>query len=248
MEPIIVGHVGERGTRQHIFPIGNLIAKYPDCQPFVMHKRAGDTTAHPVVNAVVDGGRLVWTFSAVDTAVNGDGLCWLAMVSPDGETVWMTDKIRTITKDGYTDFESDDPWAVWIQSMLNLAAEVRSIEAEAKQDADKAAEWAGHAEQSAQDAADHADSARLTAEAVADKLDDAEARVQDARKAAQDSAKHAGESQMYATLAEMSAASHGFFRTYIDAQGHLHYVRTDGLADIDLKIMNGRLVMSYGVE
>ena len=102
MEPIKVGHVTERGTRQHIFPVGNLMAKYPGCQPILMFQRPGSETAYPVASAVVDGGRMVWTFSETDTATEGDGFCWLVMIDETGERVWMTDKMPTHTDASYT--------------------------------------------------------------------------------------------------------------------------------------------------
>lgn len=68
-----------------------------------------------------------------------------------------------------------------------------------------------------------------------------------AEKYAKDSAMYAGNSKMFATLAEQSAASHGFFYTYIDKNGHLHYVRSDGLMDLNMRVENGRLIASYGM-
>lgn len=64
---------------------------------------------------------------------------------------------------------------------------------------------------------------------------------------AEDAAGFAGRAKMFATLAEQSAATHGFFYTYIDDNGHLHYVRSDGLSDLNMRIQNGRLIASYGV-
>ena len=68
-----------------------------------------------------------------------------------------------------------------------------------------------------------------------------------AQKHAEDSAEYAGKSKMYATLAEQSAATHGFFYTYIDKNGHLHYVRSDGLSDLNMRVENGRLIANYGL-
>ncbi|MBP3649189.1 MAG: hypothetical protein J6K73_05355 [Clostridia bacterium] len=75
----------------------------------------------------------------------------------------------------------------------------------------------------------------------------ADEHADEAERFAGEAAGHAGRAEMFATLAEQDAATHGFFYTYIGNDGHLHYVRSDGMSDLNLRIENGRLIGNYGV-
>lgn len=72
--------------------------------------------------------------------------------------------------------------------------------------------------------------------------------IQTAVDAATGAAQSAEDAERYARLAEMSAATHGFFNVYIDDQGHLIYERTDDLDDMSMSLVDGRLVVEYPVE
>lgn len=130
---IDLGHVSEQNTRQYTFPVGNLIAKYPDCTPFVLHRRAGTVDAVPVANATLDGNRLVWHFTATDTELDGDGECWLVMKSADGSQKWISDPMPTHLDKSYTVGEApSDPVKSWLDAVLERIASFELKAAEVK--------------------------------------------------------------------------------------------------------------------
>lgn len=145
---IALGHVTEQNTRQHVFPVGNLLQLYPRCRPSLLARRHGETEAYPVAGVELKGNTLVWTFSETDTAIIGDGECWLVMESPEGDQKWISDPMPTNVNKTYTSGPVPEaPIMDWLERQLAAAAAVQV----AAEKAEKAAEDAGAALQELKD-------------------------------------------------------------------------------------------------
>lgn len=226
---ILLGRQTENGVRTITIDCSAWRAEWPGMVASLWVTPPGGGEGYPA-NAVPDGDHLVWTVSDADTAVAGDGMVEVVgMVDGLKKLSAMTQTyvlVSTTARSG----AAPEAYQGWLESVLAAGA--------------AALESAELAAASEQEAAESAAAAKADAEAVAGTVGGLE---QDAEEHAKNAAHHAGEAKMYATLAEQSAATHGFFYTYIDDTGHLHYVRSDGLLDLNLRIDEGRLVASYGM-
>lgn len=58
----------------------------------------------------------------------------------------------------------------------------------------------------------------------------------------------AADAQLYSRLTGMDAVTHGVFNVFIDDRGHLIFSRTESLADMSMRLQNGRLIIEYPLE
>lgn len=233
---IFIGNVGENESREIALDISALRRQWPELSPSLVVRRPTETDVYPAVTRL-DGDTLIWTVTEEDTAISGIGEARVFMMSTDGIKRGKSRIVLTNIGEGMEgEMSGSVPIAIqpWIEDITAISASVQKGAQEAKTSAAEAQDAAQSAGQNAREALEAAE----TAGQIGD----------EAERHARDSAEYAGQSKMYATLAEQSAATHGFFYTYIGDDGHLHYVRSDGLADLNLRIEDGRLKASYGME
>lgn len=230
---LTLGVQTEHGVLEILFDCTLWLELWPDLTMSVWVRPPGGGDPYPA-DVLMDGRMLVWAVSAADTAVAGRGSVEILGVANGRKKLSATTK--TLVEASGTDINPDPPAAyqAWVESVALNAAAAQRAAGESEAAEGRAAAAAEGAEKSQMGA--------VQAEALAS-MRAAEALVN-----AQNAAEFAGRSKLFATLAEQSAATHGFFYTYIGNDGHLHYVRSDGLMDLKLRLENGRLIASYGME
>lgn len=231
-----LGYVGETESRSIQIDVREWLAKWPAAVIAVWVTRA-DKASYTAATEVEDG-ILTWTMTAGDTAQAGEGMAQIRALDPDEtgaiyKSRVVPTRVYASLDEMYNNPDAPDPMERW----ANQAAIYKEEAYRARGEAQAAA---AEAEQSAEAAAASEAQAERAVEGV-------QAYESSAQEHAENSAFYAGKAKLFATLAEQSAATHGFFYTYIDDDGHLHYVRSDGLEDLNMRIEEGRLIASYGV-
>lgn len=204
------------------------LTEHPDAVVALLIKQP-DGNEYPVP-VTMEGNVALWTLQSTDTGVAGYGRMEVRCNCPVGSQQYISVSGRTHLYPSINMTASGNPVQPWIDDVMQARADAQHCATGAAASANAAAECAA--------------AAKADAEAVAGTVGGL---AENAEMHARNAAHNAGQSKMFATLAEQSAATHGFFYTYIDNAGHLHYVRSDGLLDLNLRIEKGRLMASYGV-
>lgn len=230
-----LGYVGENNSREIQIDMNEWLERWPDGKIAVDVLKPGRKEYY-LADTTVEDGILTWTVSYTDVAAAGRGMAQISIHDFGTGRVYKSRTVETIIKasaDMEEDLEAPHPMDTWVARAVEAKEGALAAGAVAE-------EQARAATNAAAEAAESANAAENSIEGVHELESRAEMH-------ANDSAKYAGQSKLYATLAEQSAATHGFFYTYIGDDGHLHYVRSDGMEDLELRIENGRLIASYGV-
>lgn len=192
---LTLGRQGENLARQVVFDLSAWEAEYGPGTVELIHQRPGDTSPYPVA-AVREGGTLVWTLTATDTAVassyGSDGHCELRYYV--GEVLvksrtWMTKVIRAMSTPSET--APPEPEQGWVDQVVAVGAAAQASADAAKADADRAtalaAEVSKKAAQTAKDASDAAKAkeATQTAQRLAEEAQSAAEAARTAAAAAQ---------------------------------------------------------------
>ena len=192
---LTLGRQGENLARQVVFDLSAWEAEYGPGVAELIHQRPGDASPYPVA-AVREGGTLVWTLTATDTAVASsyviDGRCELRWYV--GETLVKSKTWRTWVESALStpsETAPPEPEQGWVDQVVAVGAAAQASADAAKADADRAtalaAEVSKKAAQTAQDASDAAKAmeAAQTAQRLAEEAQSAAEAARTAADAAQ---------------------------------------------------------------
>lgn len=167
---ITLGRQGENLARQVVFDLSDWVSGYGDGVAELIYQRPGDAAPYPVA-AVREDSTLVWTLTAIDTAVasayGSYGHCELRWYV--GDVLTKSQTWRTWVDpamDTPTETAPPAPERGWVEQVLSARVAAQQAAEAAKADADSAAKQANAAEQSAQDAQSSADAAKEDADFI----------------------------------------------------------------------------------
>ena len=212
---LTLGIAGENLATQIVFDISALITTYGQGTAIMLAKRSQDTDPYPCSNVEQSGNTLTWTITNIDTACIGHGRA---------ELFWYVDNAlaktivyRTFTApDIGTNTEAPDPYDSWIESLTELAAQIRSDGEEYVADAEAWAVGERNGTPVASTDETYENNSKYWAE----------------------------QSEHEADRAEQAANEAGYMELQINTDGQLIYIRTDAV-DVDFSIdtTNGTLIM-----
>ena len=135
---IAIGYQGEVNARFVDLDISDMMAKWPDAVPSIVHKRRGDKEAYPV-NTERNGNTLRWYFSSVDAAVRGFGEAQVIMATTDGSIVSKSKVIETVVNRSIEAGEDvPEPFAPWLNQAAVIKAEIEVAAFDSFESAEKA--------------------------------------------------------------------------------------------------------------
>lgn len=130
---IFLGKLGENEVREVVFDFSEWVSLFGDGAITLIHKRAKDDTAYPVV-LEVSGTEAKWVITSTDVAYDGIGRCELKYIV--GDQIKKSATYSTITHKALEPGEAPEPYESWMDELNRLA--VRTEEAQRK--AEEAAE------------------------------------------------------------------------------------------------------------
>lgn len=118
----IIGYSPENDVRRMRFNIGKWLRVWPDLTAQMLVTRPGESDAY-VAKTQIEGEEIVWTISAYDTAIAGNGSMWIAFHGEEGE-LGLTPRTSIMVADGPPNIDGEEPpqtAAPWVLAVLDAA-------------------------------------------------------------------------------------------------------------------------------